>query len=148
MTEFSGTLLLVSHDRAFLDSVVTNLFVLEGNGLVQDFVGGYSDWVSYRESRRQAALRAKAPPPAKPVAPPPKLPPQRKRRSHPEQRELDALTAQLETLEAQKATLTAQLAEPAFYQQDVLLQKAEIARMAALDAQIDAAFTRWVELEG
>ena len=147
VTDFSGTLLLVSHDRAFLDSVVTNLFVLEGNGLVQDFVGGYSDWVTYRESRRQAALRAKAPPAPKPAPPAPKLPPQRKRRSHAEQRELDALTVQLEALEAQKATLTAQLAEPAFYQQDVLLQKAEIARMAALEAQIDAAFTRWVELE-
>jgi len=54
---------------------------------------------------------------------------------------------QLEALEAQKATLTAQLAEPAFYQQDALLQRAELARMAALEAQIDAAFTRWVELE-
>ena len=52
VTDYAGTLLLVSHDRAFLDSVVTNLFVLEGDGRVQDFVGGYSDWVAYRNERR------------------------------------------------------------------------------------------------
>ena len=150
VTDFSGTLLLVSHDRAFLDSVVTNLFVLEGNGHVQDFVGGYSDWVTYRNERRQAAQRAKAPPPAPPKAlePAAKPAPARKRRSNNEQRELDALTAKLEKLEAEKATLAARIADPAFYTQDAAKMKAELARAAAVEAEIDTAFTRWAELEG
>ena len=150
VTDFSGTLLLVSHDRAFLDSVVTNLFVLEGNGHVQDFVGGYSDWVTYRTDRRQAAQRAKAPPPAppKPVETAVKPAPARKRRSNNEQRELDALTAKLEKLEAEKATLAARIADPAFYTQDAAKMKAELARAAAVEAEIDTAFTRWAELEG
>ncbi len=150
VTDFSGTLLLVSHDRAFLDSVVTNLFVLEGNGHVQDFVGGYSDWVTYRNERRQAAQRAKAPPPAPPkaVEPAAKPAPARKRRSNNEQRELDALTAKLEKLEAEKATLAARIADPAFYTQDAAKMKAELARAAAVEAEIDTAFTRWAELEG
>jgi ATP-binding cassette subfamily F protein uup len=149
VTEFAGTLLLVSHDRAFLDSVVTNLFVLEGNGLVQDFVGGYSDWVAYRNERRQAAQRAKAPPaPPKAPEPAPKAAPARKRRSNNEQRELDALTLKLEKLEAEKAGLAARTADPAFYKQDAATVKSELARAAQVDADIETAFTRWAELEG
>ena len=58
VAEFQGTLLLVSHDRAFLDHVVTSLLVLEGDGRVQEFVGGWSDWAKYRDSRAAAAARA------------------------------------------------------------------------------------------
>ena len=148
VTDFSGTLLLVSHDRAFLDSVVTNLFVLDGTGGVQDFVGGYSDFVAWRVAQRDAQrARAAAPKPAPPTAAPkPALPP-RKRRSHAEQRELEKLTARIASLEADKTALAATLAEPAFYQQDPMLQRAELARAAALEAELEAAFERWVQLE-
>ena len=64
VTEFSGTLLLVSHDRAFLDSVVTSLLVLEGDGRVQDFVGGYSDWARWRAEQKAASAAALRAPPA------------------------------------------------------------------------------------
>jgi len=153
VTDFAGTLLLVSHDRAFLDSVVTNLFVLEGKGSVQDFVGGYSDWVVWREARRQALLRkptmapaaSSRPAPSAPAAP---KPPVRKRRPYAEQRELDALPGRLESLEAEKTTLTARIADPAFYMQPHEQVTAELARLAAVDTEIETAFARWTELEG
>ncbi len=148
VTDFTGTLLLVSHDRAFLDSVVTNLFVLDGTGGVQDFVGGYSDFVTWRTAQRDAQrARAAAPKVAPPTpAPKPVLPP-RKRRSHAEQRELEKLTLRIAELEAEKTTLAAALAEPSFYQQDPLLQRAELARAAAVESELESAFERWVQLE-
>ncbi|MEP7314637.1 MAG: ATP-binding cassette domain-containing protein, partial [Pseudomonadota bacterium] len=159
VNDFAGTLLLVSHDRAFLDSVVTNLFVLEGKGKVQDFVGGYSDWVVWREARR-AALTRKAAPPAPAVvkrpaasaaagaAPIAAKPPARKRRPYADQRELDALPDKLEALESEKAALTARIADPGFYAQSHEKVTVELARLAAVDREIETAFTRWTQLEG
>ena len=153
VTDFNGTLLLVSHDRAFLDSVVTNLFVLEGDGRVQDFVGGYSDWAVWRETRRAAAKRAESPPPlAAQPKPAPVLPaatvPAKRRLSHKEQRELATLTERMEEIEHEKAGLDQRVAEPAFYAQDHATVSATLAQIALLETELDAALARWVELEG
>ncbi|MET0293253.1 MAG: ATP-binding cassette domain-containing protein [Steroidobacteraceae bacterium] len=146
--EFKGTLLLVSHDRYFLDSVVTNLLVLDGSGGVQDFVGGYSDfqaWRAERSSKAAAATKTSRPAPSPtPVAKP--APPTRKR-SNQEQRELAELPARLEALEKEKATLTAAMTAPDFYSRPGAEIAAEMERLAQIDARIDAAFTRWTELE-
>jgi ATP-binding cassette subfamily F protein uup len=148
---FEGTLLLVSHDRAFLDRVVTSLLVLEGDGRVQEFVGGWSDWRAWREardvrasSRSTAVARSPSVPPsaaAESAAPP------RQRLSYKEQREFDALPARIEELEATKAELDAQVADPSFYAQDRDAVREALARVSQLAAEIDAAYARWAELE-
>jgi ABC transport system ATP-binding/permease protein len=148
VSEFNGTLLIVSHDRAFLDSVVTSLLVLEGDGRVTDFVGGYSDWVRWRDDRN--AARAASPSgdsragatPLRREAPPPK-----KRLSYKDQRELDSLPARLEALDADKAALQAQIADPGFYSRPHTEVSASLARLASLEAEIETAFARWSVLE-
>jgi ABC transport system ATP-binding/permease protein len=142
VAEFDGTLLLVSHDRAFLDSVVTNLLVLEGDGRVQDFVGGYSDWVTYRKSRT-----APAKPVAKPAQQPRSAQPPRAKLSQREQKELERLTALLEKLEAEKIVLETQIGAAGFYQRPQQDVAAALERLTALQVEIDAGFTRWAALE-
>ncbi|MET0281641.1 MAG: ATP-binding cassette domain-containing protein [Steroidobacteraceae bacterium] len=145
VSDYAGTLLLVSHDRAFLDNVVTSLLVLEGDGRVQDFVGGYSDWVRWRDSARQAAssrgitaARAEAPV----AAPTPK-----RKLSFKDQRELADLPARLEQLEQRKAALTAETVEPSFYSQPRATVAEKLQQIATLEAEIEVAFARWAELD-
>jgi ATP-binding cassette subfamily F protein uup len=144
---FPGTLLLVSHDRAFLDDTVTSLLVLEGDGRVQDFIGGYSDWARWRDARdaartvgRRAAAVPQAAPPVAPAKP-------ARRLSYKEQRELAALPSQLEELEATKAELQAQISDPNFYSQPHTEVASQLERLAGIEAKIDAAFERWSQLE-
>jgi ATP-binding cassette subfamily F protein uup len=149
VAEFSGTLLLVSHDRAFLDEVVTSLLVLEGNGRVQDFIGGYGDWERWRTARdaaiaAEAAARPRATAPAREQA---AAPAARRKLSYKDQRELAGLPARLEALEKEKAELAAQAGDPAFYSRPHAEVAAHLERLAAMDAQIEAAFARWAELE-
>jgi ATP-binding cassette subfamily F protein uup len=145
VTEFSGTLLLVSHDRAFLDSVVTSLLVLEGDGRVLDFVGGYSDYARWRVEQQAAeASRATTPrEPARAAAPPPS----RKKLSYKLQRELDELPARLESMEVRKQSLTAETLEPGFYARAHTEVSAKLAELAALETEMESLFVRWAELE-
>jgi ATP-binding cassette subfamily F protein uup len=147
VAEFTGTLLLVSHDRAFLDSVATSLLVLEGDGRVQDFVGGYSDWETWRDARdasARAAVQAARPPAAAPLA---AAQPARRRLSYKEQRELAELPARIEHLEARKSRLAAETADPSFYARPHAEVAASLAALAQFDADMEAAFARWAELE-
>jgi ATP-binding cassette subfamily F protein uup len=144
---FPGTLLLVSHDRAFLDNIVTSLLVLEGDGRVQDFVGGYSDWARWRDARnaiRESGARASSVRNA--VAAPLAAKPARKL-SYKEQRELATLPARLEELESLKAQLQAEISDPAFYSRPHAQVAAQLARLAEIDGQIETAFARWSQLE-
>jgi ATP-binding cassette subfamily F protein uup len=151
LVEYAGTLIVVSHDRAFLDNVVTNLLVLEGDGNVLDFVGGYGEYEAWRDARSKAPARpaatASSPAPA-PAAAPAAKPAPKRRRSYNEQRELDALPGQIEALEATKAALEAQVADPGFYSQPRDTVVAALERLAALTADIDAKTARWLALEG
>jgi ATP-binding cassette subfamily F protein uup len=153
VAEFAGTLLLVSHDRAFLDNVVTSLLVLEGDGRIQDFVGGYSDWARWRDDRNRAVGSAapkknSAAAPAREASAAPAAAPARRKLSYKDQRELAELPSKLESLEQQRAALAARAADPAFYAQPHAEVAASLAELAELDARIEAAFTRWAELEG
>jgi ABC transport system ATP-binding/permease protein len=149
VADFAGTLLLVSHDRAFLDNVVTSLLVLEGEGRVQDFVGGYSDWARWRDGRNLASTTATAKNTATiPARQPPATAPARRKLSYKDQRELAELPAKLETLEQHRAELAARAADPSFYAQPHAAVTADLARLADLDARIESAFARWAELEG
>ncbi|HTQ29672.1 MAG TPA: ATP-binding cassette domain-containing protein [Opitutaceae bacterium] len=147
LVEYQGTLLIVSHDRDFLDNVVTSTLVFEGDGRIGDYVGGYADWV--REKAKVAAAKAAATArAAAPVPAAPKPPPKSARKlTHKEQRELDALPAQIEALEAEQAGLAAKLADPVFYQREKNAAGQVKARLDELDRQHAAALARWEELE-
>ncbi len=143
LSGYAGTLLLVSHDREFLNNVVTSTLVLEGEGRVKEYAGGYDDWLRQRPEE--------PPPPAKPAPARPQprpSPPQRTRRlTYNQQRELAALPARIEALEAELAELHSVAADAAFYRQ----APAEIVRvkgrLQSLQSEIAAAYRRWEELE-
>ncbi len=148
VTEYSGTLLLVSHDRAFLDSVVTSLLVLEGDGRVQDFVGGYSDYARWRAEQKAASAAAlRAPPPRAAAAAAAATPPPKKKLSYKLQKELAELPARLEQLEIRKQVLTGETIDPGFYARPRSEVTAKLAELAALETEIESAFARWSELE-
>jgi ATP-binding cassette subfamily F protein uup len=142
LLDFSGTLIVVSHDRAFLDNVVTSTLVLEGNGRVGEYVGGYSDWVRQRKppAPDAAVKRVSAPPPAS--APKPK----KRKLSFKESAELASLPERIDALEEEKRRLYESLADPAFLRDGGAVGAAK-ARLAAIDGEIGALMTRWEELE-
>jgi len=143
LVEFAGTLLLVTHDRAFLDNVVTSTLVLEGEGRIREYVGGYDDWL------RQ---RAPAPPPAisrervEPRAAAERLPSRRKR-SYNEEREFEQLPARIEELEAEQRKLSAAVSHLEFYREPAATIRAQLARLEALPEELLQAYSRWHELD-
>jgi len=151
LIEYPGTLLLVSHDREFLNNVVTSTLVLEGGGLVKEYAGGYDDWLRQRGSavaEDESPAAAKPKPAAKPAVEVP-APSQEKRRrlSYKEQKELEALPERIEALEAELGQLHQAMADPAFYRQEPgELVKAK-SRLQALEKDVAAAYQRWTELE-
>ena len=146
VADFSGTLLLVSHDRAFLDNVVTDLLVLDGSGAVQDFVGGYSDWEQYDAAKRQTVRSTRTSAGASAPAPAPAAGKARKR-SYKDQRELDALPERLAALESEHSALEALISDPVFYSRPQAEVQRELQRLADLAAQIEATYARWAELD-
>ena len=156
LIDYPGTLILVSHDRAFLDNVVTSSLVMEGNGRVGEYVGGYTDWLRQRPmAARIAAAAAQssprltpqvAPTPQPAAAPAPAAPANHKT-SYKAQRELEELPARIEALDADIAALTAQIQDPAFYRQPADAVTAANARLSALQAELEQAYARWQSLE-
>jgi ATP-binding cassette subfamily F protein uup len=149
LVEFQGTLLLVSHDRAFLDEVVTSTLVFEGDGQLGDYVGGYTDWQNEKKkiAARNAGGVARAPVGAAATSPREgKAKPARKL-SGKEQKELETLPARIEALEKEQALLTAQLADPAFYKKQAAKFTEVKARLETVEKEHATAFARWEELE-
>lgn len=146
VTDFPGTLLLVSHDRTFLDNVVTELLVLDGSGRIEEFVGGYSDYTRYREQRSARTSKPVATPnPATPAAEPAK---KTQKLSYKDQRELDGLPAKLEALEAEQTQLQTQMSDPAFYSRPQPDVQQQLKRATELAEAIEKAYARWSELDG
>jgi len=144
--EYAGTLLLVSHDRDFLDNVVTSTLVMQDGapGRVGEYVGGYSDWLRQRpEAASRAATSKSMAAPATTTAPAQA----KRKRSYKETRELEQLPQRIETLETKVAAFTAQMNDPAFYQRDGAAITAHHAQLAQAQAELDAAYARWTELE-
>ena len=139
--EFKGTLLLVSHDRAFLNNVVTSTLVFSGRGKVEEYVGGYDDWLRQREI--PLILTEKKPAPK----PPPRTRPATAKMSFKEERELEALPPRLEQLEAERNRLFRSLADPGFYRTTGGEVAAAKARLTELEDELGAAYQRWVYLE-
>jgi len=160
LLDFQGTVLLVSHDRALLDNVVTSTLVLEGEGRVREYVGGYSDWLRQRQAAPQVQSQSQSqsqPPPlsksqaraAAHTLPEGPSPPRRSmaRLSFKEERELAALPGRIEVLEAEQGELHARLADPALYQQGGEVVAATQGRLAALEVELAEVYARWEALE-
>ncbi|WP_455366980.1 ATP-binding cassette domain-containing protein [Kaarinaea lacus] len=153
VSEFEGTIILVSHDRAFLDNIVTSVWVFEGGGVIEEYVGGYSDWYA-QHGKLLAAERQSA----KPVvagtvkeknkqATPTTKTQGSKKLSYKEQRELEQIPATIEKLETEKQQLEQQMGQSDFYQQDQQQIKSSMQRLEALNAELECAFERWEQLE-
>jgi len=140
LVEWPGTLLLVSHDRRFLDNVVTSTIVFEGDGSVEEYVGGYADWVRQRPTVRPVEPKVQATRPAAPS-------PARRKPSFKEQRELAALPARIEALESEQRRLTEAVSRPNFYTGPPAEVSAALARLEALPTELAAAYARWDELD-
>ncbi|MCC6928299.1 MAG: ATP-binding cassette domain-containing protein [Gemmatimonadaceae bacterium] len=145
LLDYSGTLLLVSHDREFLDHVVTSTLVMEGRGRVGEYAGGYSDWVRQRPAP-PLVTAAKAAPAIAPPAPAPRRKDKPRKLSFREQKELDELPDRIDALERERASLFTSLADPAFLRDGVAVSAAK-ARLASIDDESSAAMMRWEELE-
>ncbi len=158
LLNFEGTLLLVSHDRAFMDNVVTGVLAFEGEGQVREYVGGYTDWVrqggslppapwegaarqgiepTHRASESGGEKKKAQPEAAKKTV---KL-------SYKLQRELDTLPSRIESLEAEVAEFESRVGDPGFYQQDADGVTATLQALNDKQAELEAAMERWMELE-
>jgi ATP-binding cassette subfamily F protein uup len=147
LMDFTGTLLLVSHDRAFLDNVVTSTLVFEGQGRIGEYVGGYSDWLRQRKATAPAAAGGGKAKPKPAPATPPDASGKPKKLSYKDQRELDGLPARIESLETEQSELQAVTSDPDFYRQEPDTITATLARLEALSAELEACYVRWEELE-
>ena len=151
LATWPGTLLLVSHDRAFIDHVVTSTLVFEGEGRVQEYVGGYEDWLRQRRNAEAEAApasvrRAGSGASAATIAP--KEPSRAQRKpSYKEQRELEQLPARIEALEAEQKQLRASVASPDFYKRPASEIHEALSRLEELETLLLAAYTRWDALD-
>ena len=144
LLEYRGTLLLVSHDRAFLDNVVSSTLVLEGGGRVGEYAGGYSDWVRQRKSVTETTVPAKKPL----AAPAPVAAKSEKKRklSFKESKELESLPERIDALEKERTSLYLLMADADFLRSGPKVVTAQT-RLNAIDADVVAMTERWVELE-
>ncbi len=156
LLDFDGTLLLVSHDRTFMDNVVTSMLAFEGEGRVREYVGGYTDWIRqggklppapWEGAARQQTEPTSAPAPE--VVEKPVNEPARKsvKLSYKLQRELDALPAEIERLEQEVETLEQEVGDPGFYQQEATAVTARLQALEKVQQSLETAMERWMELE-
>ena len=144
LIDWPGTLLLVSHDRAFIDHVVTSTLVLEGEGCVQEYVGGYTDWQRQRRHVEHAEPEPSGPLAAATHAVRPAL---NRKLSYREQRELEELPGRIGAMEREQEQLTAAVADPGFYKETAEAIHQTLARIAALEQELLDAYARWDELD-
>ena len=152
LAEYDGTLLLVSHDRAFLDHLVTCLFILEGEGRVREHSGGYTDWLAWS---RTARVKDRAVHPAVAAAgeSAPRAARGRRRNDRPrrisfsERREMEALPERIEALEGRIAALHERLADPSFYREPSSVIAGARRALGEAEAELEGAFERWSDLE-
>lgn len=141
--QYQGTLLIVSHDRAFLDNVVTSTLVFEGNGKIEEFIGGYKDWLEHKKTAVTTPVQA-------PVIDKPVIvdsPKTSKKLSYKEQKELSELPKIIEKLEAEQSELQALMGNAEFYQQEQSKISNTIEKAKLLESDLEKAFQRWQELE-
>jgi ABC transport system ATP-binding/permease protein len=146
LLEYDGTLLLVSHDRAFLNNIVTSTLILDGTGNVREYVGGYDDWhrriapvpASQTRPKPDSAPQAESKSEQKPVA---------RKLSYKEKRELEELPGRIEMLEAEQHQLTVKMEDPEFYKEDGAAITRAVNRLQELHEELARVYQRWAELE-
>ena len=148
LVEYPGTLLMVSHDRAFLNNVVTSVLVLEGEGKVGEYVGGYDDWLRQDRARKAREQEDEKPAPKKKAAVAKEaIDPARKKLTFKEQRELAALPAQIESLENRQREIHEMMSGVSFYKKPA----AEISQLGReldqVEQDLATSLARWEELE-
>ena len=139
---FEGTVILVSHDREFMDNVVTSIIAMDGTGQVEEFMGGYSDWEAVTggiANPKQAVPEEKPDKAAKPKTKP--------KKSFKVQRELDQLMAKIEKMEQEKTELEKMMSQPGFFEKDHSIVEKATNELAELNSELPKAFERWDELE-
>ena len=141
LAEFKGTLFLVSHDRAFLNRVVTSTIAFEGDGEVREYVGGYDDWLQQRQSAGIEPVKAKAMNRAKPKQERPR------KLTFKEKRELDELPLRIETLESEIAALHKKIADPEFYRTAGAAVADVNNRLEDIERELATIYDRWQELD-
>src|SRR6185503_6284820 len=146
LATWAGTLLLVSHDRAFIDHVVTSTLVFEGEGRVKEYVGGYEDWLRQRPAFVEADLQVRLDEPPPPSGEP-KGSPLRKKASYKEQQELLELPGRIESLEAEQQRLQAAVASPDFYKEPADSIARTLARLETIEQELLDVLARWDELD-
>jgi len=139
LMNYEGTLLLVSHDRAFLNNVVTSTLVFEGNGKIGEYAGGYDDWLSQRQKPADNQTATPEPVQTKKAA--------TRKLTNKEREELKQLPHRIEQLEAELEALQQAMADPAFYQQDKDAITAATARTEKIPHELEQCFERWAQLE-
>jgi ATP-binding cassette subfamily F protein uup len=151
IVEWTGTLLLVSHDRAFLDNVVTSTFVFEGDGVVEEHIGGYEDWLRQRDAKSvasSAAATTSAKPQLEEYARPGSThATAAKKLSYKEQREFEDLPPRIEALETEQRTLGGTIADPAFYKEPAATIATALARVQQIESELAALYARWDALD-
>jgi ATP-binding cassette subfamily F protein uup len=149
LRDYSGTLFLVSHDREFLDNVVTQVIAFEGNGRLQEHVGGYEDWMRSRRIVETKTTVQKKINPVKSTATSskPAKPASRSKLGYHETRELEALPAKIEALENEQAQISLRLSDTAIYRDSPEEAKGLQERFSAIERELMACFDRWNELE-
>ncbi|MEQ9411698.1 MAG: ATP-binding cassette domain-containing protein [Fuerstiella sp.] len=150
LPQFPGTILLVSHDRAFLNNVVTSTIVFEGDGIVREYDGGYDDWLRQKNAQPTALAPADSVPGGSPHAVQTDAAPARPRtrkRSYKEQRELETLPETIEALETRQAEIHEQMAAPEFYRKDAAMVDAVQKELQQITAELETCYARWEELE-
>jgi len=147
LMDYHGTLLLVSHDRAFLDNVVTSTLVFEGAGVIGEYVGGYSDWLRQKNSADEKPVRKNNIGSSMKGAPEPVETAKTRKLSYKDQRELDALPGKIEQLETEQVQLQATMGDAGFYQQPHEQVNVTLERLQAVEEELDACYGRWEILE-
>ena len=145
LLDYEGTLLLVSHDRAFLNNIVTSTLTLDGRGTVNEYIGGYDDW--HKQTEQNAAPKSPKPVAASATASKNEPRASSRKLSYNEQRELADLPARIEMLETEQHQITLKLEDPAFYQQGGEIITQAVDRLQELHEEISRAYHRWTELE-
>jgi ATP-binding cassette subfamily F protein uup len=149
LAEYEGTLLLVSHDRTFLDNVVTSTLVFEGEGRFREYAGGYEDWERYQRSIPEVPIPGAKGSSATAISGQPEIKPSNKPRklSYKERRELEALPAKIEALETEQAELHERMGHSAFYRQPGNQITSTIDRLEAVKRELEESYERWQTLE-
>ena len=144
LADFSGTILLVSHDRAFIDSFATSTIVFEADGSLAEYVGGYTDWQRHLQQVSDSGALDKGAQ-TDDLNPPTKSK-REQRLGYKAQRELDALPEKIERLELERDNIQALVVEPDFYKQTEAQVKTVLAKLQTLNDDVDTAYARWEEL--